>query len=213
MLDKPAKWPASKIEKWPIESVHPSPRNPRKHSNEQVDQIAASMRQFGFTIPLLVDEDGEIIAGHGRLLGAKKNGWPEVPVMVARGWSEPQKKAYRIADNKLTENSEWDDDLLRLEFGDLHNAGFDLALSGFDPDAIADFTGVVQALDGMPNLPDGDRQPYQQITITLHDDQVAIVKQAMILARAQGEFDEALNENGNGNAIARIAEFYLQHNQ
>ena len=215
MLDRPtkapkAKVPAFKVERWPIADLHPSPRNPRKHSPEQIEQIAASMREFGWTMPVLADEDGEIIAGHGRQLGAIANGWTEAPVIIAKGWTEAQKKAYRIADNKLTENAEWDDALLRLEFADLYDAGFDLELSGFDADAIADLTGVVEALDGMPNLPDGDRQPYQQITYTFHDSQVSIVKQAMALAKAQGDFDEDVNENGNGNAIARICEFYLE---
>src|SRR3954464_9498932 len=96
-----SKWPADKIERWPIAKLIPYARNARTHSAEQVDQIAASIREWGWTSPILVGEDGTIIAGHGRVLGAKKLGLAEAPVMVAAGWSNAQIKAYAIADNKL----------------------------------------------------------------------------------------------------------------
>jgi ParB-like chromosome segregation protein Spo0J len=92
-------WPADAVERRPIRSLVPSARNARTHSDEQVGQIAASIREWGFTIP--VDEAGLIIAGHGRVLGAKRLDLGEGPVVVARGWTEAQKRAYRIADNKL----------------------------------------------------------------------------------------------------------------
>jgi ParB-like chromosome segregation protein Spo0J len=123
-------WPADAVERRPIGTLIPSVQNPRTHSEEQVAQIAASIREWGFTMPVLVDEAGSIIAGHGRVLGAVRLGLVEVPVVVARGWSEAQKRAYRIADNKLSLNAGWDEELLRLEVADLHGFGFDLRLMG-----------------------------------------------------------------------------------
>ncbi len=94
-------WPAQSSELWPIEKITPYARNSRTHSDEQVAQIAASIREWGWTNPILVDEDGGLLAGHGRLAAARKLGLTQIPTMVAKGWSEAQKKAYVIADNKL----------------------------------------------------------------------------------------------------------------
>jgi DNA modification methylase len=129
-------WPASSVESWPIGHLIPYARNSRRHSEQQINQIAASITQFGFTVPVLAAEDGTIIAGHGRVLAAKELGLADLPVMVARGWSEEQRRAYTIADNKLTENGEWDDELLKLEIGELRGSGFDIELLGFDAKAI-----------------------------------------------------------------------------
>jgi ParB-like chromosome segregation protein Spo0J len=93
----------------------PYARNARTHSPEQVDQIAASIREWGWTVPVLIDEQGGIIAGHGRVLAAQKLAIAEIPVMVAAGWSEAQKRAYVLADNKLALNAGWDNDLLKIE--------------------------------------------------------------------------------------------------
>src|SRR3954462_10975902 len=138
-------WPASSIEMWSIEHLIPYANNSKKHGAEQISQIAASITEFGFTIPVLAAEDGTIIAGHGRVLAAKKLGLEEVPVMVARGWSEAQRRAYTIADNKLTENGEWEEELLALELGDLRAEGFDNGILGFDTKSIErmlDFSGT-----------------------------------------------------------------------
>ena len=123
---------ADRIELWPIDRLRPYERNPRTHSDEQVDQIAASMVEFGWTNPVLVDEQGGILAGHGRLLAARKLGLPEVPVIRFKHLSEAQKRAYLIADNQLTLNSEWDDELLAAELAWLRDERFDLDLVGFD---------------------------------------------------------------------------------
>ena len=101
-------WPADKVERWPIDRLVPYARNARTHSDAQVAQIAGSIREWGWTMPMLVDEDGTLIAGHGRVLAARQLGLTEMPVMVARGWSEAQKRAYVIADNKLALNAGWD---------------------------------------------------------------------------------------------------------
>ena len=132
-----ADWPADKVERWPLDRLIPYARNARTHSEEQVAQIAASIREFGFTNPVLIDEAGGIIAGHGRVLAARKLGIADVPVMSAIGWTEAQKRAYVIADNKLTENAGWDKELLRLEVADLAEMGFDLPLMGFSEAELA----------------------------------------------------------------------------
>ncbi len=134
----PIAWPADQTERWPLARLAPYQRNARTHSDEQVAQIAASIQEFGFTNPVLVDETGTIIAGHGRVLAARKAGLPDVPVMVARGWSEAQIRAYLLADNKLALNAGWDTATLALELGELQAMGFDLALTGFSDDEIAE---------------------------------------------------------------------------
>ena len=145
MIDKVAAperpWPADKTERWPIGRLVPYARNARTHTDDQIDQIAASIVEWGWTTPILVAEDGLIIAGHGRVLAAQKLGITEVPVMVAAGWSEAQKQAYTIADNQLTLNSDWDRDLLRIEIGDLVSAEFNLDLVGLDGDELSGIVG------------------------------------------------------------------------
>ncbi|MFN3890157.1 MAG: site-specific DNA-methyltransferase [Beijerinckiaceae bacterium] len=121
----------------PLADLVPYARNSRTHSPEQVDQIVRSMETYGWTVPILVDPDGGVIAGHGRLLAAEKIGWTRVPCLVARGWSEEQKRLYVIADNQLALNADWDEELLALELGELRAAGLDISLTGFDADALA----------------------------------------------------------------------------
>ena len=125
----------------------PYVNNSRTHTPEQVDQIAASIREFGFTNPVLVDEQGSVIAGHGRLLAAHKLGITEVPSIELVDLTENQKKAYILADNKLALNAGWDIELLSIEFDELSKAGYDLALTGFDTDEIESFI--------MPDFPPG----------------------------------------------------------
>jgi DNA modification methylase len=150
-------WPADQVERWPIDRLIPYVRNARTHSEGQVAQIAASIREWGWTNPVLVDEDGTVIAGHGRVLAARKLRIPDVPVMVATGWSDAQKRAYTIADNKLTLNGGWDDELLGLELGELEVLGFDLDLIGFTEaeraTLAAQFTEGLTDPDVVPDLP------------------------------------------------------------
>jgi DNA modification methylase len=132
--------PADKVEKWDITRLTPYARNSRTHSDEQISQIAASIKEWGWTTPVLVDEDGSIIAGHGRTLAAQRLKMTEVPVMVAKGWSDAKKRAYVIADNKLALNAGWDNEMLALELGEIGDLGFDLDLTGFTADEIAAMT-------------------------------------------------------------------------
>src|SRR6266446_7061980 len=150
-------WPADHVERWPIERLMPYARNARTHNDAQVSQIAASIREWGWTNPVLVAEDGTIIAGHGRVLAARKLHITDVPVMVAAGWTEAQKRAYTIADNKLTLNGGWDQELLGLEIGELEVLGFDLDLIGFSEGEraalAAQMTEGLTDPDDVPELP------------------------------------------------------------
>jgi ParB-like chromosome segregation protein Spo0J len=132
--------PADKVEKWAIDKLIPYARNSRTHSDEQVAQLAASIKEWGWTTPVLVDEQGGIIAGHGRTLAAQKLKMAEVPVMVAKGWSDAKKRAYIIADNKLAQNAGWDNAMLSLELEELDGLGFDIDLTGFTPEEITDLS-------------------------------------------------------------------------
>ena len=134
----------------------PYARNARTHSVEQVAQIAASIREFGFTNPVLADESGTIIAGHGRVLAAQQLGLADVPVMVARGWSDAQKRAYILADNKLALNAGWDEDLLRIELSELKLGGFSLDVIGFADAELASLLAPAPAAANPDENPDAD---------------------------------------------------------
>jgi hypothetical protein len=119
-----------RIEMWPLARLQPYAKNAKAHGADQVAKIAASMAEFGWTVPCLVAEDGELIAGHGRVLAATQLGLTEAPVIVLGHLTEAQRRAYRIADNKLTELGTWDEALLSAELNDLLAEDFDLSLVG-----------------------------------------------------------------------------------
>ena len=201
-------WPADKVERRKVADLIPYIRNSRMHSDAQVAQIAASIREWGWTMPVLCDEAGNVIAGHGRIMAAQKLGIVDVPCMTAVGWSEAKRRAYVVADNKIALNSEWDDEALRLEFMDLEGLGFDLSITGFSAEEIAEFKFDDDAEIGMPDLADGDRDPFQKMTFTLHDEQAEAIKEALIKSKSMGSFGDTGNENGNANALARICELF-----
>lgn len=128
-----------KYQNVPIEKLIPYARNARKHSDQQVAQIAASIREFGFNAPVLIDQDHNIIAGHGRVLAARKLELTEVPCVQISHLTENQRRAYVLADNQIALNSEWDETMLSLELSDLRTEDFDLNLTGFNGDAIERF--------------------------------------------------------------------------
>jgi DNA modification methylase len=125
-------WPAAKIELWAIEKLRPYEGNARAHSDEDVDKVVDSMGRWGVTFPILVDEEGEVIAGHLRLRASQKRGLRRVPVVVARGWTEDDKRGYRLADNQLAARATWDKGALHEELRALEREGFDLGLLGFE---------------------------------------------------------------------------------
>lgn len=141
-----------------VADLIPYARNSRTHSDAQVAQIAASIREFGFTNPVLVDGANGVIAGHGRILAARKLGMDTVPVIELAHLSEAQKRAYVIADNKLALNAGWDDEMLRVEISELTDAGFDVSLLGFsdeelammDPEQVEGLTDE----DAVPDVPE-----------------------------------------------------------
>lgn len=127
-----------------VTELIPYENNSRTHSEEQIEQIVKSIKEFGFTNPILIDEKNNIIAGHGRLLGAKEIGMQEVPCIVLKGLTEVQKKAYIIADNKMALNAGWDEDLLKSELENLKELDFDLDLTGFNSSEIDE---ILNSLD------------------------------------------------------------------
>jgi len=145
-----------------VADLSPYVKNARTHPQEQVDQIAASMERFGFTIPMLVSESGTIIAGHGRLMAAMQLGMAEVPVMIARGWSDEDRRLYTLADNRLAETSEWDPEMLQVEWAELRELGLgdDLSMIGFSeddlndllPGALLEVTGGLTDPDDVPEV-------------------------------------------------------------
>ena len=143
-------WPADTVSRLPIDQMQPYERNARIHSDMQVDQIAASIKAFGFAVPILIDVSNTVIAGHGRLEAAKQLGLDEVPVMVAKGWSAKQIKAYRLADNQLALNAAWDVKLLAAELGELTDMQ---DLIGFSDDELH------AILNGRQGLTDPDEAP------------------------------------------------------
>lgn len=176
-----------RIERWPIERLIPFETNPRTHTSEQVAQIAASIQEFGWTNPILAGADGDIIAGHGRLLAARELKMSEVPVIVLAHLSQAQKRALVIADNQLALNAGWDDEILRVQLAALQDAEFDLNVIGFDDDELArllaaeDSANSLTDEDAVPEVPDapvtvpgdlwilGDHRLYVG-DATVHDD-------------------------------------------
>jgi ParB-like chromosome segregation protein Spo0J len=156
---------AKHIEMWLVEKLIPWARNPRTHTEAQIAQIAASIAEFGFNNPILVDTKAGILAGHGRLLAARKLGLTEVPVIVLDHLSEAQKRAYVIADNKLAENAGWDDEMLRIEIEALQDENFDVSLLGFEDVDLARLLAAQDAVEGLRDedaIPDLPQKPACQ---------------------------------------------------
>lgn len=165
--------PEVQIEMIAIEELIPYANNSRTHSDEQVAQIAASIKEFGFNNPVLVDENDGIIAGHGRVLAARKLKLNEVPCIKLHHLSENQKKAYIIADNKLALNAGWDDEILKIELTDLLSEGFALDILGFDQSDLDDIfipeitndedNKYTQKVDAPTYEPTGDKPSFEEL--------------------------------------------------
>lgn len=144
------------IEMVGIETLIPYAKNSRTHSDAQVAQIAGSIREFGFTNPVLVDAESGIIAGHGRVLAARKLGLTEVPCIRLKHLTETQRRAYVIADNKLALNAGWDEEVLGLELADLREVDYNLDILGFDDFAIEQFLNPPERNDEAPESSGGE---------------------------------------------------------
>ena len=195
MAKKPAApaekpWPADKVERRAVETLVPYARNARTQSPEQVDQIAASIREWGWTTAVLIDETGQIIAGHGRILAAQKLGLKTIPVMVADGWTEAQKRAYVLADNKLALNAGWQGDLLKMELLDLEHQNYDLHLMGWNDAELANLfapiggmTDPTEEWQGMPEFEQNDKRAFKSVALHFKD-QDAIDRFAEIIGQS-----------------------------
>jgi len=161
---------ATKIEWMSVETLIPYAKNARTHSDEQVAQIAGSIKEFGFNNPVLVDKDNSVIAGHGRLMAARKLGMAKVPVVQLGHMTEAQRKAYVLADNRIALNSGWDTGMLSLELQDLKD-DIDLSLLGFDPDELDALLNPIEETEGLtdedavPNVPDEPKTKLGDIYI------------------------------------------------
>jgi hypothetical protein len=198
-----------------LKDLKPDPRNARRRTDRSALLIARSLEQFGAARSIVIDEDGRVLAGNGTLEGAKAAGINKLRIVEAdgteliavrrSGLTEEQKVGLAIADNRSSDLSEWDGEMLQelaadQDLGDWFEEGeLEKLMSG----------DTVQELGAMPDLASGDREPIQQMTFTLHDDQAEIVKEAMEKAKGMGEFVDTGNENSNGNALARVAELFL----
>jgi hypothetical protein len=154
-MSKQSKFPLIKTAQ--VADLIPYARNSRTHSDEQITQIAASIKEFGFLNPVIVDGENGIIAGHGRVMAAKKLGMTELPAVEASHLTDAQRRAYIIADNKLALNAGWDDEMLRVEFDELGAMGFDLDLTGFSADFLQ---GQVLAQQPLGLTPDEKLENY-----------------------------------------------------
>jgi site-specific DNA-methyltransferase (adenine-specific) len=178
----------------PLNEIHPYERNPRKNDGA-VAAVAESIKQYGFLVPLVISAEGEIITGHTRYKSAQALGLETVPCVIADELTEEQIKAFRLADNKVAEIAEWDMELLPLELADI---AFDMSAFGFE-------MITVDAFGDEFTLNDGDKKPFQQISLTLHDKQAELLLAAIAHVYAAGEVAETFgNENKNGNGMYEV---------
>lgn len=177
-----------------LNDIHPYAKNPRKN-DEAVSAVAASIREFGFLVPLVIDRKHEIVAGHTRYRAAKQLGMTEVPCVIADELTEDQIKAFRLADNKVGELASWDMDLLPLELADIMLPMTDFGFEAISEDEFGDsFT-----------LDDGEKKPFQQISITVHDEQAKLILAAIKYVYDHKAVTETFtNENHNGNGLYEV---------
>lgn len=208
--DGPTNKPQPKLEQIHPADLIPYARNAKKHDPEQVAKIAGSIREFGFNNPVLIDQDNGIIAGHGRVMAAIKLGLESVPVIRLSHLTETQCRAYILADNKLAElGGGWDEEMLKVELEELATLDFDISELGFKIEEIGQFDTEEAAL---PELESGDRQPFQQKTFTVHDEQAEEIDAAILKAKGMGHGESLVNENSNGNALAFVCQYFNRAN-
>jgi len=153
-----------KLEYISTSKLVPYAKNSRTHSDHQVSQVMASIKEFGFTNPILIDDENVIIAGHGRLMAAQRMGIDDVPCIRLSGMTDAQKKAYVIADNKLALNAGWDDELLALEIGELRDLDFDVSLTGFSDEELAALV-IPEEVEGLTDEDDVPEPPEDPVTV------------------------------------------------
>lgn len=182
------------IQNLSLTDIRPYARNPRKN-DEAVKNVAASIREFGFLVPLVIDANHEIVTGHTRYKAAKSLGMKTVPCVIADDLTEDQIRAFRLADNKVSEAAQWDMDLLPLELADIV---MPMADFGFEVISDEDFSDNF-------TLDDGEKKPFQQISITVHDEQAKLILAAIKYVYDQKAVTETFtNENHNGNGLYEV---------
>lgn len=168
-----ADWPAQNVEIWPLDKIIPYDKNPRWHPDKQIELLAKLMQRFGVDQPIVVDENGVILKGHGRKLAALTAGFAEFPVVIHRDLSPADKDGLRIADNQVGLLAGWDDELLRMQVNELRNGGFDLPMLGFDDGQLNAFgleiikgeTDIAEEWQGMPELKQEDQSAFQSVIV------------------------------------------------
>jgi hypothetical protein len=193
-----------KLETVGIETLSPDPANVRKHGQRNMDAIKASLRRFGQQKPIVVDAKGIVLAGNGTLAAARELGWREIRI-VRTELTGSQATAFGIADNRSAELAEWDEKLADV-LASLKAEDFPLEEIGFDSADLKQFD-VAEA--EMPDLPNGDREPFRQMTFTVHDEQFEVIERALQKAKEAGGGESTVNENSNGNALAFLASAYI----
>ena len=185
------------IEYVDINSIKPYQNNPR-HNEEAIPYVMNSIREFGFKNPIIIDKNNVIIAGHTRLESAKRLGMKEVPIIHADDLTEEQVKAFRLADNKVSEKAEWDFNMLDAELADLD---IDMSEFGFENINVDDYGTDF-------SLPDGDKEPFMQITFTLSNEQAEEIKEKINEIKkdksTMSKYNNYGNDNANGNALYTI---------
>jgi len=196
------------------DSLIPYANNAKSHPDDQVRKIASSIKNYGWDQPIVVDADNEIIKGHGRLKAAELLGLASVPVIRRTDLNHAELKAARIADNKTSESS-YDDELLALEVEQLTDEAIDIESLGFGDKELDSLLGEMSMEDAdikqaFDDLPTGERSEIRQRTFTLSEDQLDTVERALDIAKGKGDFPPGPNDNVNGNAIARVADKYIE---
>ena len=182
------------VKPMPLAEIHPYANNPRKN-DEAVAGVAASIKRFGFLIPMVIDRNNEIICGHTRYKAAKQLGLTEVPCVIADELTEEEIRAFRLADNKVSEKATWDMDLLPVEL-----AGIMLPMEEFGFESISP-----DEFEENFVLDEGEKKPFQQISITVHDKQAALILQAIKYVYDHDAVTETFtNENHNGNGLYEV---------
>ena len=195
-----------RIENVNINSLTPDPANARTHDSKNLKAIASSLEKFGQRKPIVVTPDSIVVAGNGTLEAAKSLGWTQIAIArTPVGWTWDQVKAFALADNRTAELAEWDDKVLADQLLELDANGWELEELGFVSLQPPSDTDLQNAFDALNN----DESILEQITFTLHKDQMQTVRNALEASKALGEYGDTGNENSNGNAISRVCELWL----
>ena len=197
------------IERRSVHDLSNDPANARKHNDRNIDAIIASLRRFGQQKPIVIDKTNIVRAGNGTLEAARRLGWESIDC-VTTALQGSDAIAYAIADNRTAELAEWDEDTLAAQLNGLLTESEEIALAaGFTPEEIEAMLSQfdVDEIDA-PDLADGDREPFRQMTFTVHDTQFHAIEAAIKKAKAGGGGESSINENSNGNALAMICEAF-----